>query len=83
MTILAILIFIALMVWVALDYQKVNNEVRRCPNCKQIIKKQSSWKYSNKPITDKNGQKFNATIYKCPDCGFGWNHTYEINEDTT
>ena len=85
MYILGIIIFIGILVWVFVDYKKVNKELRRCPNCNQVIKKEFSWKYSNKPISipDNEGQKFNVTIYKCPNCGFSWNHSYEQSEHTS
>jgi ribosomal protein S27AE len=85
MNILVIIIFIGIISWAIVDYKKINKEERRCPKCKQIVEQKFSWNHNDRPvsITGKNGEKLNVTIYKCQNCGFGWNHTYEYSENTT
>jgi hypothetical protein len=85
MSILAIVIFTAIICWVVIDFKKVSKEERRCPKCNQVTKEKFPWKYNNKPIAipGKDKEKLHVTIYKCLNCGTSWNHTYEYNEDTT
>ena len=85
MYILTIVIFISITGWVLIDYKKINDEKRCCPKCNQTVKQKFSWKYNDKPISipGKNGETLNVTIYKCHNCGFSWNHTYECGESTT
>jgi DNA-directed RNA polymerase subunit RPC12/RpoP len=84
MKILVIILFVGLLIWMIIDYKKMNNELMLCPNCKQRIKQKFPWQHDNKSISIsyKVGQKFNVTIYKCQNCGFGWNHTYEYTENS-
>jgi uncharacterized protein with PIN domain len=85
MTILMIIIFIVIICWVIYDYKKMDNELRRCPNCNTIIIQKFDLKHNNEsiPISGKANQKLNVTVYKCQNCGFSWNHTYEYNESAT
>jgi hypothetical protein len=85
MYILAVIIFILILVFVRLDYVKTNREQRRCPKCNNIVKQKFDLKSSNKQfsISSESGQKSNVTIYKCENCEFTWNHTYEIEENAT